>query len=41
VAYGHLKSRSTEADSVGLRAVRELAAVVLVLIKAIEGVSMS
>jgi hypothetical protein len=38
VAYGHLKSRSTEADSVGLRAVRELAAVVLVLVKALEGV---
>ena len=38
VAYGHLQSRSPEASSAGLRAVRELAAVVLVLVKAVEGV---
>jgi hypothetical protein len=38
VAYGRLQSRSPEASSAGLRAVRELAAVVLVLVKAVEGV---
>ena len=39
VAYGRLQSRSPEASSAGLRAVRELAAVVLVLVKAVEGVA--
>jgi hypothetical protein len=38
VAYGRLQSRSPEASSAGLRAVRELAAAVLVLVKAVEGV---
>ena len=38
VAYGRLQSRSPEASTAGLRAVRELAAVVLVLVKAVEGV---
>ena len=39
VAYGRLQSRSPEASIAGLRAVRELAAVVLVLVKAVEGVA--
>ena len=38
VAYQQLKSRSPEAATAGLRAVRELAAVVLILVKAVEGV---
>lgn len=39
VAYGHLKNQSTEAGTARLRAVRELAAVVLVLVKAVEAVA--
>ena len=39
VAYGRLQSRSPEASTAGLRAVRELAAVVLVLVKAVEAVA--
>lgn len=38
VAYSHLQSRSPEAGSAGLRMVRELAAVVLVCVEAVEGV---
>ena len=38
VAYGHLRSRSPEASAASLRAVRELAFVVLVCVKAVEGV---
>jgi hypothetical protein len=39
VAYAKLQSHSPEAGIAGLRAVRELAAVVLVLVKAVEGVA--
>ena len=39
VAYQqHLQDRSPQAATAGLRAVRELAALVLVLVKAVEGV---
>jgi len=38
VAYGQLQSRSPEAGTAGLKMVRELAAVVLVCTKAVEGV---
>ncbi len=38
VAYTRLRSRSPEAASAATRAVRELAAVVLILTKAVEGV---
>ncbi len=38
VAYHHLRSRSPETASAVLRAVRELAAIVLVCSKAVEGV---
>ena len=38
VAYAHLQRRSPEASTASLRAVRELAAVVLVLVKAVEAV---
>ena len=38
VAYAQVQRRSPEASSASLRAVRELAAVVLVLVKAVEGV---
>ncbi len=38
VAYTKLKEHSPEAGNAGLRAVRELAAIVLVCSKAIEGV---
>ena len=38
VAYGQIRSRSPEAGTAGLRMVRELAAVVLVCVKAVEGV---
>ncbi len=37
-AYTRLRSRSPEAASAASRAVRELAAVVLILFKAVEGV---
>ncbi len=37
-AYTRLRSRSPEAASAATRAVRELAAVVLILTKAVEGV---
>jgi hypothetical protein len=39
VAYQHLEDRSPESASVGLKAVRELAAVVIVLVKAVEAVA--
>lgn len=39
VAYAHVQRRSPEASTASLRAVRELAAVVLVLVKAIEGIA--
>ena len=38
VAYAQLRSRSPESATEGLRAVRELAAVVIVLTKAVESV---
>jgi hypothetical protein len=38
VAYEHLQDRSPESASLGLKAVRELAAIVVVLVKAVEGV---
>jgi hypothetical protein len=38
VAYAQVQRRSPEASTASLRAVRELAAVVLVLVKAVEGV---
>jgi hypothetical protein len=38
VAYAQIQRRSPEASTASLRAVRELAAVVLVLVKAVEGV---
>ena len=38
VAYTHLRQRSPEAATAGLRAVRELSAVILVGAKAIESV---
>ena len=38
VAYTRLRQHSPEAGTAGLRAVRELAAIVLVCSKAIEGV---
>jgi len=38
VAYQRLQERSPESANVGLRAVRELAAIVLVLVKAVEAV---
>ena len=38
VAYGQLQSRSPEAGTAGLKMVRELAAVVLVCTKAVEGI---
>ena len=38
VAYQWLQGRSPEVATAGLRAVRELAAIVLVLVKAVEGV---
>ena len=38
VAYSRLRQHSPEAGTAGLRAVRELAAIVLVCSKAIEGV---
>ena len=38
LAYTRLRSRSPEAASAATRAVRELAAVVLILTKAVEGV---
>ena len=38
VAYAQLRSRSPESATEGLRVVRELAAVVLVLSKAVESV---
>ena len=38
VAYAEVQRRSPEASTASLRAVRELAAVVLVLVKAVEGV---
>jgi hypothetical protein len=39
VAYAQIQRRSPEASTASLRAVRELAAVVLVLVKAVEGVA--
>ena len=39
VAYGQLQRKSPEAGTAGLRMVHELAAVVLVLVKAVEGVA--
>jgi hypothetical protein len=39
VAYAQIQRRSPEASTASLRAVRELAAVVLVLVKAIEGIA--
>ena len=38
VAYEQLRDRCPEVATAGLRAVRELAAIVLVLVKAVEGV---
>ncbi len=38
VAYNHLRARSPEAASAATRAVQELASVVLILTKAVEGV---
>ena len=38
IAYGRLQGRSPEVATAGLRAVRELAAIVVVLVKAVEGV---
>lgn len=38
VAYQQLEDRSPESASAGLKAVRELAAIVIVLVKAVEGV---
>ena len=38
IAYTQLRARSPEAASTATRAVRELAAVVLILTKAVEGV---
>jgi hypothetical protein len=38
VAYGQLQNKSEESGTAGLRMVRELAAVVLVCTKAVEGV---
>lgn len=38
VAYQQVQDRSPESASVGLKAVRELAAIVVVLVKAVEGV---
>ena len=38
VTYGQLRGRSPEAATAGLRTVRELAAIVLVLVKAAEGI---
>ena len=38
IAYSRLKEHSPEAGNAGLRAVRELAAIVLVCSRAIEGV---
>lgn len=38
VAYTHLRKHSPEAGTAGLRAVRELAAIVVVCTKAVEGV---
>ena len=38
VAYAQIQRRSPEASTASLRAVRELAAVVLVLVKAVEAV---
>jgi len=39
IAYEDIRSRSPEASTAGLRAVRELAAVVLVCVKAVEGIA--
>ncbi len=39
IADGHIRSRSPEAAASGLRALREFAAMVLVAVKAVEGVS--
>ena len=39
VAYAQIHRRSPEASTASLRAVRELAAVVLVLVKAVEAVA--
>jgi hypothetical protein len=39
VIYAQIQRRSPEASTASLRAVRELAAVVLVLVKAIEGIA--
>lgn len=38
VAYTHLRKHSPEAGTAGLKAVRELAAIVVVCTKAVEGV---
>lgn len=38
VAYQQLQDRSPEQASLGLKAVRELAAIVVVMVKAVEGV---
>ena len=39
VAYANLRRHSPETATAGLRAVRELAAIVLVCVKAVEGVT--
>src|SRR4051794_29529030 len=39
LAYSHLRRHSPEAATAGLRAVRELAAVVVICVKAVEGVT--
>ena len=39
IAYTQLRARSPEVAAAGLRAVRELAAIVLVAVKAVEGVT--
>jgi hypothetical protein len=38
VAYQELEDRSPETATAGLRAVRELASIVIVMVKAVEGV---
>jgi hypothetical protein len=38
IAYSRLRDRAPEAATSGLRAVRELAAVVLVCVRAVEGI---
>ena len=39
LAYSHLRRNSPEAATAGLRAVRELAAVIVICVKAVEGVT--